>query len=128
MSAAALIELTRLPPLSAGWRSDEGSLVSQRVVTGAVRIMDGAIVALVGLAIALAYVSEPIMTRDVNYAFLLAFSTAVTIGVFQFLRLYDPARLSSFIARASGLDGHARHHWLVPRLHEGLAGLLPRLA
>ena len=74
MSAAALIEIPRLPPLSAGWLSDEGSLVSRRVVTGAVRIMDGAIVALVGLAIALAYVSEPIMTRDANYALLLAFS------------------------------------------------------
>jgi Undecaprenyl-phosphate glucose phosphotransferase len=99
MSATALIEIPRLPPLSAGWRSDEGSLVSQRVVTGAVRIMDGAIVALVGLAIALAYVSEPIMTRDADYALLLAFSAAVTIGVFQFLRLYDPARLSSFIGQ-----------------------------
>jgi Undecaprenyl-phosphate glucose phosphotransferase len=96
MSATPLIELTRLPPLSAGWGSDEGSLVSQRVVTGAVRIMDGAIVALVGLAIALAYVSEPIITRDADYALLLGFSTAVTIGVFQCLRLYDPRRLSSF--------------------------------
>lgn len=99
MSSAPLIELPRLPPLSAGWSSDEGSLVSQRVVIGALRIVDGAIVALVGLAIALAYVSEPVMARDADYALLLSFSTAVTIGVFQFLRLYDPRRLSSFIGQ-----------------------------
>ncbi|MBY0227279.1 MAG: undecaprenyl-phosphate glucose phosphotransferase [Hyphomicrobium sp.] len=99
MSSAPLIELPRLPPLSAGWSSDEGSFVSQRVVTGAVRIVDGAIVALVGLAIALAYVSEPIITRDADYALLLSFSTAVTIGVFQLLRLYDPRRLSPFLGQ-----------------------------
>jgi Undecaprenyl-phosphate glucose phosphotransferase len=61
--------------------------------------VDGAVVALVGLAIALAYVSEPMVTRDADYALVLTVSTAVLLGVFQILQLYDPARFSSFIGQ-----------------------------
>ncbi len=99
MSTAAVIELTHLPRLAAGWRTDEGALVSQRVLTGAVRIMDAVLVAAVGLAIALVYVSEPIVTRDADYALLLCAAAAVQICVFQALRLYDPARFSSFVGQ-----------------------------
>lgn len=99
MPTAAIIELTHLPRLTAGWRTDEGALVSQRVLTGAVRIMDAALVTAVGLAIALLYVSEPIVTRDADYALLMGAAAGVQLSVFHALRLYDPARLSSFIAQ-----------------------------
>jgi Undecaprenyl-phosphate glucose phosphotransferase len=99
MPSAAVIELTHLPRLAAGWRTDEGALVSQRVLTGAVRIMDAVLVAAVGLAIALLYVSEPIVTRDADYALLLAGAAAVQLTVFQALQLYNPARFSSFIGQ-----------------------------
>ncbi len=99
MSNAAVIELTHVPRLAAGWRTDEGALVSQRVLTGAVRIMDVVLVTVVGLAIALLYVSEPIVTRDADYALLLVASAVVQLSVFQALLLYDPARFSSFIAQ-----------------------------
>jgi len=99
MPSAAVIELTHLPRLAAGWRTDEGALVSQRVLTGVVRIMDAVLVATVGLAIALLYVSEPIVTRDADYALLLAGAAVVQLTVFQALQLYNPARFSSFIGQ-----------------------------
>ena len=99
MSTTAVIELPHLPRLAASWRSDEGAFVSQRVLSGAVRIMDAGLVAVVGLAIAFVYVSEPIVTRDADYILLLMASAIVQLSVFQALRLYDPARFSSFLGQ-----------------------------
>lgn len=95
----AVIELPRLPRLAASWGHDDGALVSQRVLIGAVRIMDGLIVGLAGWSLALGYVTEPIVTRDADYALLVGLATIVTLAAFQALQLYDPARFSSFIAQ-----------------------------
>jgi Undecaprenyl-phosphate glucose phosphotransferase len=95
----AVIDLPHLPRLAASWGADEGTHVSQLVLTGAVRIMDGVVVALVGLILALGYVTESVVARDANYALLLGLMTAVTLAVFQSLQLYNPARFSSFIAQ-----------------------------
>ncbi len=97
--STAIIELYRLPRLTAGWSAEEGSLVSRHVLTGIVRLADAAIVAIVGLAIAVLYVNEPIITRDADYVLLLAVAMLITVGVFQALGLYDPARFSSFIGQ-----------------------------
>jgi len=53
----AAIEIPYLPRLADTWNPEQGSLVSQRVVAGMVRIADATIVMVVGLAIALLYVS-----------------------------------------------------------------------
>jgi Undecaprenyl-phosphate glucose phosphotransferase len=95
----AAIEVSRLPRLADSWTPDQGSLVSQRVLTGSVRLVDAAIVILVGLAIALVYVSQPIVTRDADYVVVLIAVGALTVGVFQALGLYDSSRFSSFIAQ-----------------------------
>jgi Undecaprenyl-phosphate glucose phosphotransferase len=98
-STAATIELSAIPRLTDSWLEDEGGLVSQRVLTGFVRICDAAIVGLAGLVLALIYVSEPVMARDASYGLLLATASALAVGVFQFLGLYESARFSSFIAQ-----------------------------
>ena len=77
--SAATIELAGVPPLTESWSEDEGDLVSQRVMIGAIRFWDVAIVGLSGLALALMYVSEPVMARDTGYGFLII--TASTLAV-----------------------------------------------
>jgi Undecaprenyl-phosphate glucose phosphotransferase len=99
MSSSAIIELSRIPRLAASWQSEEGALVSQRVLVGVVRIADAAIVALVGLALAFLYVREPIVTRDADYLVLLCVCAVIVPAVFQLLRLYDLSLFSSFIAQ-----------------------------
>ncbi len=99
MTNSALIELSRVPRLAASWRADDGALVSRRVLSGLVRLMDAILIAVVGLALALLYVSQPIVTSDADYAMLLGASMVVTMIVFQALRLYDPARFSSFVGQ-----------------------------
>ncbi len=93
----ATIELVTVPRLADTWTEDTGSLVSQRVLTGVLRLADAAIAMVVGLVIAFLYVSHPIVTRDADYAVLLTVTSALTIVVFQILGLYDGARYSSFI-------------------------------
>ncbi len=97
--ASAAIEIPRIPRLADSWRMDEGSLVSQRVLEAAVRLADAAIIGIVGLALALLYVSEPIVTRDADYVLLLATGGVLTVGVFQNLGLYEASRFSSFLAQ-----------------------------
>jgi Undecaprenyl-phosphate glucose phosphotransferase len=99
MSHAAVIELSRLPRLASSWEAEDGAFVSRRVLTGLVRAADGCIAALVGLAIAILYVREPIVTHGADYAMLLGVTALITPAVFQVLGLYEPSRLSSLPAQ-----------------------------
>jgi Undecaprenyl-phosphate glucose phosphotransferase len=96
---AATIELAGVPPLTESWSEDEGDLVSQRVLTGAIRFWDAAIVGLSGIALALMYVSEPVMARDTGYGLLIVSASTLAVAVFQFLGLYESSRLSSFVVQ-----------------------------
>lgn len=90
--SAATIELMAVPRLADTWTEDTGSLVSQRVLTGVLRLADAAVAMIVGLVIALLYVSHPIVTRDADYALLLSVTGALTIVVFQIFWAFTTAR------------------------------------
>jgi Undecaprenyl-phosphate glucose phosphotransferase len=89
--------ITRQIPRLADFSShDKSSLISLIVVRGVMRILDFAAPALVGLAIALLYVDEPVISRA---AFLLAaiFVGLSTVAVFELLNLYSLPALTSAI-------------------------------
>ena len=89
--------IKRLPSLMDTNRSDRRGLISPRVLTGVVRLIDAILVALTGLGLALLYVTEPIVMRDSDYAFVLIASGLFNIAVFEAVGLYETSRFSSFI-------------------------------
>jgi Undecaprenyl-phosphate glucose phosphotransferase len=95
--SAAIIDLPAIPRLADDWSPERGGLVSQRVLSGAVRALDAAIAMLTGLVLALVYVTQPIVTRDADYTVVLLASGALTVAVFEGFGLYQPGRFASLI-------------------------------
>jgi len=92
------IDIARQIPRLADFRfDDKTSLVSMVVIRGAVRALDVAIVALIGLAVALFYVDEPEILANPYYMAGIPLTAAVTMISFDILGLYSRASFSSFI-------------------------------
>jgi len=97
-SSVPTIDIARQIPRLADFRfNDKTSLVSMVVIRGAVRALDVAIVALIGLAVALFYVDEPEILANPYYMAGIPLTAAVTMISFDILGLYSRASFSSFI-------------------------------
>ncbi|MDX2308534.1 MAG: undecaprenyl-phosphate glucose phosphotransferase [Hyphomicrobium sp.] len=97
--APAAINILSVPRLADTWLPGRQSLVSARVLSGAVRLLDAALAIAAGLLTGLLYVSAPILTRDWDYAIVLAFAGVLTVGVLQALGLYRSDKFASPIAQ-----------------------------
>jgi Undecaprenyl-phosphate glucose phosphotransferase len=91
----ALAIVRQIPRLADFRFNDKSSLVSLVVIRGASRVLDFGTIALLGLAIALAYVAEPIVAG--RLAFLVAVTTVglATVVAFELLRLYTLSAFAS---------------------------------
>ena len=77
--------------------NDKSSLLSLVVIRGAVRVLDSGTVVLLGLAIALLYVSEPVVAGRISFLLAVAAVGLATVAAFELLRLYTlPAFTSVF--------------------------------
>ena len=84
------------PPRLADLRlHDKSSLISARVVRGLARIADVVLATLLGLVIALAYVSEPQILSNPVYLLAIAATGLLSLAAFEVLGLYSIAALSS---------------------------------
>ncbi len=86
--------LPRLRDLRFG---DKSSLVSLVVIRGAVRILDFAVVAALGLAIAVLYVNEPIVAGSVPFLLALGATGAATVASYELLGLYTLPALNNVV-------------------------------
>jgi Undecaprenyl-phosphate glucose phosphotransferase len=86
--------LPRLADLRFG---DKSSLVSMVVIRGAVRILDFAVVTILGLAIAVVYVNEPIVAGSVPFLLALGATGAATVASYELLRLYTLPALNNVV-------------------------------
>ncbi len=94
---AALPMAGQIPRLADFRFHDKSSLVSLVVIRGAVRAFDFAIVVLLGLAIALLYVEEPIVVGNASFLLAVTLTGLVTVGAFELLQLYALPAFTSFI-------------------------------
>jgi len=86
-SAFGILPLAR--PRLADFRvNDKSSLVSLVVLRGAVRLLDFGTVVLLGLGIALLYVSEQIVAGRISFLLAVAAVGLATVAAFELLRLY----------------------------------------
>ena len=76
---------------------DKSSLISARVVRGLARLADGLTASLLGLVIALAYVSDPPVVTSPLYLTALAAAGFLTLLVFEVLGLYSLPALTSIL-------------------------------
>jgi len=97
-SSVPTIDIARQIPRLADFRfNDKTSLVSMVVIRGAVRAIDVAIVAVIGLAVALFYVDEPEILANPYYMAGIPLTAAGTMIGFDIFGLYSRASFSSFI-------------------------------
>jgi Undecaprenyl-phosphate glucose phosphotransferase len=82
------INVIALPRLADSWAREKSSLVSARVLRGAVRLTDAAVTMLVGLSVAAAYITLPNVLTDPGYLVILASTGLLTVGIFQGIGLY----------------------------------------
>ena len=76
---------------------DKTRLMSMVVIRGAVRASDIAIICLLGLAVALFYVEEPVIVGNTYYMVAIGMTAVVTVAGFDLLGLYSQAAFNSFI-------------------------------
>ena len=76
---------------------DKSSLVSLVVIRGAVRVLDFGTVVLLGLAIALLYVSEPAVAGRISFLLAVAAVGLATVAAFELLRLYTLPAFTSAV-------------------------------
>ncbi len=89
---------TRHVPRLADFRlNDKTQLMSMVVIRGAVRACDIALICLVGLAVALFYVEEPLILENTYYMAAIVMTAVVTVAGFDMLGLYSQASFNSFI-------------------------------
>jgi len=92
------IDIARQIPRLADFRfDDKTSLVSMVVIRGAVRALDVAIVALIGLAVALFYVDEPEILANPYYMAGIPLTAVATMIGFDILGLYSRTSFNSFV-------------------------------
>jgi Undecaprenyl-phosphate glucose phosphotransferase len=87
----------RIPPLADFRFHDKSSLVSLVVLRGIVRALDFAVIAAIGLGIALAYVAEPVIVGRTAFIAAIAFVASATVLAFELLDLYSLPSLNSFL-------------------------------
>ena len=93
-----VLPIVRQIPRLAEFRfHDKSSLVSLVVIRGAVRALDLASVVVLGLAIALLYIEEPIVVGRASFLIAVAFIGLTTVAVFELLQLYSLPAFTSFI-------------------------------
>ena len=94
---AALPIAHKVPRLADFRFHDKSSLVSLVVLRGAVRALDLAVVVVLGLAIALLYVEEPIVAGRATFLAAVAYTGLATVAAFELLRIYTLPSFTSFI-------------------------------
>ena len=87
----------KIPRLADFRIEDKTRLMSMVVIRGAVRACDLAIICLLGLAVALFYVDEPVIIGNTCYMAALAMTAVVTVAGFDMLGLYSQTAFNSFI-------------------------------
>ena len=85
-----------LPRLADFRMGDKAQLISMVVVRGAIRASDIALICILGIALALAYVDEPEIIGT-YYAAAVVITAVVTVAGFDMLGLYSRASFNSFI-------------------------------
>jgi Undecaprenyl-phosphate glucose phosphotransferase len=91
----ALSTPRQIPRLADFRFDDKSSLVSLVVIRGAVHVLDFGTVVLLGLAIALLYVAEPVVAGRVSFLIAVAAVGLATVAAFELLRLYTLPTLTS---------------------------------
>jgi Undecaprenyl-phosphate glucose phosphotransferase len=95
---AAHANLARPVPRLADFRlEDKTRLMSMVVIRGAVRASDLAIIFLLGLAVALFYVQEPVIVGNAYYMAAIGMTAVVTVAGFDLMGLYAHTAFNSFI-------------------------------
>jgi len=89
--------MRQIPRLADFRFHDKSSLVSLVVIRGAVRAFELAIVLILGLAIALLYVEEPVVAGNASFLTVAAFTALATVAIFELLQLYMLPAFTSFI-------------------------------
>lgn len=87
----------RVPRLVDWTRADKSSLISASVLRGAARLADFLVAALLGLAIAVAYVNEPVVALNPIYLTAIAVTGLLTVGAFEVLGLYAVSAFTSIL-------------------------------
>lgn len=85
------------PRLADRQRTDRSSLISATVVRGFARFADFATTTLLGLFIALAYVSEPSVGSNPVYLGAIAVTGLLTVSMFEVLGLYSIAAFTAIV-------------------------------
>ncbi|MEQ1714730.1 MAG: undecaprenyl-phosphate glucose phosphotransferase, partial [Hyphomicrobium sp.] len=80
-------------------QGDKAGGISPTVVRGLVRFTDFALVALIGVVIALFYIDETAVAQNPRYLAAVVFTGAATITAFELLDLYSLRAFSSFVLR-----------------------------
>ncbi|MEO8419940.1 MAG: undecaprenyl-phosphate glucose phosphotransferase [Hyphomicrobium sp.] len=87
----------KIPRLADFRVEDKTRLMSMVVIRGAVRACDLAIICLLGLAVAVFYVDEPVIIGNTGYMAAVAMTAVVTVAGFDMLGLYSQTGFNSFI-------------------------------
>ncbi len=96
-SVNALPFARQIPRLADFRFHDKSSLVSLVVIRGVVRTLDFVTVAVLGLAIALLYVEEPIVAGRTTFLVAAAATGLAAVGAFELLRLYTLPAFTSAV-------------------------------
>jgi Undecaprenyl-phosphate glucose phosphotransferase len=99
--SASGLNVMKLPRLADAWAAEKSSLISARVLSGAVRVADAAVTMLVGLLIAAAYVRLPDVLTDPGYIVILLSTGVLTVAMFQGFGLYQSEIFPSIIKQLS---------------------------
>ena len=92
------VPTTRSTPRLADFRlDDKTSLMSMVVIRGAVRALDIALICILGIAVALSYVDEPMIIGHPYYMAAIGMTAVITVAGFDMLGLYSQASFNSFI-------------------------------
>jgi Undecaprenyl-phosphate glucose phosphotransferase len=91
------LPLAHIPRLADFRFHDKSSLVSLVVIRGIVRALDVSVIAVLGLAIALLYIDEPVIIGRSSFLLAIAGVCAATIVAFELLDLYSLPSFTSFI-------------------------------
>jgi Undecaprenyl-phosphate glucose phosphotransferase len=92
------VPTTRSTPRLADFRlDDKTSLMSMVVIRGAVRALDIALICILGIAVALSYVDEPMIIGHPYCMAAIGMTAVITVAGFDMLGLYSQASFNSFI-------------------------------